>query len=69
MLAGTVCGGWMMAEATRVALAAGDGDPFHAAKLATARFYCAQVLPRAAACRAAVVDGSAAVAELDTALL
>ncbi|MEQ8663482.1 MAG: acyl-CoA dehydrogenase, partial [Gammaproteobacteria bacterium] len=69
MLAGTVCGGWMMAEATRVALAAGTDDPFHAGKLAAAQFYCAQVLPRAQAYRAAVVDGSTVVADLDTALL
>ncbi len=69
MLAGTVCGGWMMAEATRVALAAGDADPFHAAKLASARFYCAQILPRAGALEQAIVDGSEVVASLDTALL
>ena len=72
MLAGVVCGGWMMAESARLAQAAvnaGNDDPFYAAKLAAAGFYAGQVMPRSASYRRAIVDGSAAVAELDTALL
>jgi acyl-CoA dehydrogenase len=52
-LAITVCGGWQMGRAALAAarkLAVGEGDAgFHAAKIATARFYADQVLPQAAA--------------------
>jgi hypothetical protein len=57
-----VAGGWQMA---RAALAAekklGAGDPFYAAKLATARFYADQVLVQAPALRDTVVKGASAV--------
>jgi alkylation response protein AidB-like acyl-CoA dehydrogenase len=63
MLAGTVVGGWQMA---RAALAvAGDeheyDNAFCDAKLKTARFYCAQILPRAAAYARATMTDSAIV--------
>jgi 3-(methylsulfanyl)propanoyl-CoA dehydrogenase len=52
-LAVTVCGGWQMGRAALAAarkLAVSEGDAgFHAAKIATARFYADQVLPQAAA--------------------
>ncbi|MCK7497614.1 MAG: acyl-CoA dehydrogenase [Comamonadaceae bacterium] len=52
MLAGTVCGGWQMARAARVAqqkLMGGEDPVFHEAKLVTARFYAEHVLPKAGA--------------------
>ncbi len=62
MLAGTVIGGWQMA---RAALAArkrlADDDPdaaFLEAKIMTAKFYAAHILPRASAYRQAAVSGS-----------
>ena len=65
-LSGTVCGGWLMARAARVAaerLAAGDNSGFYDAKLLTAQFYAEQFLPRAQALLDAV-RGGAAVLEL-----
>ena len=63
MLAGTVHGGWQMARAAlacRRQLAEGSTDPFYRAKLATALFYGAQVLPRALSLSAAVRAGTVA---------
>ena len=63
MLAGTVHGGWQMARAAlacRRQLAEGSTDPFYRAKLATALFYGAQVLPRALSLSAAVRAGAVA---------
>jgi len=63
MLAGTVHGGWQMARAAlacRRQLAEGSTDPFYRAKLATALFYGAQVLPRALSLAAAVRAGAVA---------
>ncbi|MGE3849162.1 MAG: acyl-CoA dehydrogenase C-terminal domain-containing protein [Gammaproteobacteria bacterium] len=68
-LAGLTCGGWLMAQAAARAAAAGEGDDFHRAKLASAGFYAAQILPRTAALARIITQGSALVAELDTALL
>jgi hypothetical protein len=69
-LAGLVCGGWMMAEAAaRSAAAQASGDVFYRAKLDSAGFYAAQLLPRAGALAEIIVHGSAAVADIDTALL
>jgi hypothetical protein len=68
MLSGTVHGGWQMARAAlacRKKMAKGDVDPFLAAKLAGARFYCSNILPRASALRTAILDGSAGVLALD----
>ncbi|GAB1578379.1 acyl-CoA dehydrogenase [Bordetella petrii] len=63
MLAGTVHGGWQMARAAlacRRQLAEGSTDPFYRAKLATALFYGAQILPRALSLSAAVRAGTVA---------
>jgi hypothetical protein len=56
---GIVVGGWVLA---RQALAAATGEPrgddhYLGAKLATARFYCAQLLPQASGLVAAVTGG------------
>jgi acyl-CoA dehydrogenase len=65
MLAGTVCGGWQMARAALIAnekLAGGATDAsFFEAKIMTAKFYAAQVLPRATAYRQAAISGSGLV--------
>ena len=62
MLAGTVIGGWQMARAALAArkrLADDDPDPaFLQAKIMTAKFYAAHILPRASAYRQAAVSGS-----------
>ena len=69
-LAGLVCGGWMMAEAAACSAAAGKGDDtFYRAKLAAAGFYAAQLLPQAGALAQVIVHGSAAIADIDAALL
>jgi 3-(methylthio)propanoyl-CoA dehydrogenase len=55
---GLTVGGWYMARsalAARALLGAGD-DPFLAAKLVTARFYCTQVLPQAGGLLGAVTS-------------
>lgn len=71
-LCGIVCGGWLLAESARVAasqLAAVTGDTdFYRNKLATAEFYARHILPQSGALVRIVVDGSAAIAELDTAI-
>ena len=62
MLAGTVAGGWQMARAALTAkqrLADGDPDSsFLDAKVVTALFYAAHILPRSTAYRRAAVSGS-----------
>jgi alkylation response protein AidB-like acyl-CoA dehydrogenase len=67
-LMGIVAGGWQMARAALVCekkLAAKEGDQsFHAAKLATARFYCDHVLVQAPGLAATVINGSSAVMAL-----
>jgi acyl-CoA dehydrogenase len=66
-LAVAVCGGWMMGKAALAAaakIAAGDTDPFYRAKLASARFYADQQLPKAGGLAEIVVTGDAAIAGL-----
>ncbi|HJW25601.1 MAG TPA: acyl-CoA dehydrogenase [Rhodocyclaceae bacterium] len=70
-LTGIVAGGWLMARAARIAqerLAAGSGDDYYRAKLATARYFAAHVLPQAAGLKDAIVGGSAAVLALPESL-
>ncbi|MEX2453528.1 MAG: acyl-CoA dehydrogenase, partial [Rhodospirillaceae bacterium] len=55
-----VAGGWLMARAANIAAeggSAGDRD-FYTAKLATARFYAASLLPQAAAFASAATSGA-----------
>ncbi len=57
MQCGYVLGGVQLARSALVAserLAAGESDTFYQAKIATARFYCEQVMPRAEGCARAV---------------
>ncbi|MBV8457599.1 MAG: acyl-CoA dehydrogenase C-terminal domain-containing protein [Acetobacteraceae bacterium] len=61
MLTGYVCGGWQMARAALVArskLMRGEDEEFCRAKIATARFYAEQVLPKASALCSVVKSGS-----------
>ncbi|MDD5248926.1 MAG: acyl-CoA dehydrogenase [Rhodocyclaceae bacterium] len=63
-LLGIVAGGWMMARAALAAqgkIAAGDGDPFFPAKIATARFFADHLLAQAPGLAQVVVNGGAAV--------
>jgi alkylation response protein AidB-like acyl-CoA dehydrogenase len=72
-LCGIVFAGWLMARAAHIAaqeLAAGGGDAgFWRAKLQSARFYAAQVLPQALALARMVRGGGSAVADADAELL
>jgi alkylation response protein AidB-like acyl-CoA dehydrogenase len=66
-LMGIVAGGWMMARSALVAkrhLAAGDTDPFYAAKISTARFFADHVLVQAEGLARIVVEGGASVLAL-----
>jgi alkylation response protein AidB-like acyl-CoA dehydrogenase len=64
---GVVAGGWQMGRAAGISaakIAAGDADPFYAAKLATARFYADHVLSQALWLHHEIVHGSASVMTL-----
>ncbi len=70
-LCGYVAGGWLLAKSAALA-ATGVGGPdreFYAAKLQTAGFYAAQVLPIAVGLARVVESGAASVAETDSALI
>jgi hypothetical protein len=55
---GITVGGWVMAHQAVAARALGDDDPYAAAKVATARFYCTELLPQAAGLLPAVRAGA-----------
>ena len=55
---GITAGGWVMARQAVAARALGDDDPYAAAKVATARFYCTELLPQAAGLLPAVRAGA-----------
>ena len=64
---GVVAGGWQMARAAGISakkVAAGDSDPFYAAKLVTARFYADHVLSQSLWLHHEIVNGSASVMTL-----
>ncbi len=68
---GIVTGGWLLAKG---ALAASKeleerSDPFLRAKIATAHFYCTQLLPRAAGLMPAVIAGAGDLFEIEPELL
>ena len=68
MLTGYVCGGWQMARAALVARArlnAGEDEDFCQAKIATARFYAEQILPKANALLTAVKSGASTALVLE----
>jgi len=70
-LCGFVAGGWLLAKSAALALARRGGAErdFYEAKLATARFYAQQVLPRALALSRIVQSGASSVTESDAALI
>jgi 3-(methylthio)propanoyl-CoA dehydrogenase len=70
-LCGYVAGGWLLAKSAALAEAQLDGAEraFYAAKIQTAAFYAAQVLPLAAALARVVENGGASVADADAALI
>ncbi len=71
MLAGSVCGGWMLARSAIAAaeqLAAGEGDvDFLKAKIITARFFADHILPFSSGYTVAVVNGSSSVLAMEEA--
>jgi acyl-CoA dehydrogenase len=70
-LCGFVTGGWLLAKSAALAVGrrAGAEREFYEAKLATARFYAQQVLPRALALARIVQNGAPSVTESDAALI
>ena len=70
-LCGYVTGGWLLAKSAAIAAAhsAGAEREFYAAKVHTAAFYAAQVLPIAAALARVVESGGKSVIGTDAALL
>jgi 3-(methylthio)propanoyl-CoA dehydrogenase len=61
MMTGYVCGAWQMARAAlaaRLRLMRGEDEQFCRAKIATARFYAEQILPKASALSCIVKSGS-----------
>ena len=68
-LVGHLCYAWLWARMARVALdhAADDADGFHAAKLATARFYFSELLPETDALARVVRAGAGPLMALDAA--
>jgi hypothetical protein len=71
MLCGYVIGGWLLAKSAAIAAGKADGPDrdFYAAKIRTACFYCAQVLPGAVALAQVVEGGGPSVVETDAALI
>jgi acyl-CoA dehydrogenase len=70
-LCGYVTGGWLLAKSAAIAAARTQGAErdFYSAKLHTAAFYAAQVLPIAAALARVVESGGASVIQTDANLL
>ena len=70
-LCGYVAGGWLLAKSAAIAArhTSGAEREFYAAKVRTAAFYAAQVLPNAAALARVVESGGASVIGTDAALI
>jgi alkylation response protein AidB-like acyl-CoA dehydrogenase len=70
-LCGYVVGGWLLTKSAALAAAGSGGSEreFYAAKVRTAAFYGAQVLPLAGALAKVVTAGAASVIETDAALI
>jgi 3-(methylthio)propanoyl-CoA dehydrogenase len=70
-LCGYVIGGWLLAKSAAIAAGRPDGPDreFYAAKVRTARFYAAQVLPGALALARVVERGGESVAGTNAALI
>ena len=66
---GHMCFAYFFAQAAKIALAKKDsGDPFYTAKLATARFYFAKLLPETAGLIRSCRAGAAPLMAMDEAL-
>jgi 3-(methylthio)propanoyl-CoA dehydrogenase len=61
MMTGYTLSGWALAKSLLAAEAGGDDAAFDAAKIATAHFYAANVLPRARALADGILEGGAAI--------
>lgn len=61
---GLLLGGWVLARQALASLPGSQADPYLAAKLATARFYCEEILPAAAALTPAVTAGAGPLYEV-----
>jgi hypothetical protein len=64
---GVVAGGWQMGRAAQISakkIAAGESDPFYAAKITTARFYVDHTLSQGLWLHHEIVNGSASVMTL-----
>ena len=70
-LFGTVTGGWLLAKGALAAAAklAEADDPFLRAKIATAHFYCTQLLPRASGLAPSIMAGAGDLFEIDPGML
>ncbi len=71
-LFGLVAGAAYLAEAALAAHAAtkaGDHDPAHAGRIATARFFAENLLPAAGGLESAVVSGAQSVLQAEAALV
>ncbi len=70
-LCGYVIGGWLLAKSAAIAAAKAGGTDreFYAAKVRTATFYAAQVLPNATALAQVVAGGGSSVTETDATLI
>ena len=70
-LCGYVTGGWLLAKSAAIAAGRSGGAEreFYAAKIRTAAFYAAQVLPRASALARVVETGGSSVIDTDAALI
>ncbi|MEO7555628.1 MAG: acyl-CoA dehydrogenase [Acidimicrobiales bacterium] len=71
-MAGIVVGGWVLARQALAALAlAGEGDPdgYYAAKVASARFFCEQVVPQARGLLPSVTAGKSVLFAVPAAAL
>ena len=66
-LFGIVAGGWQLGRAAVIArarIAAGDGDPFWPAKLATTRFFADHFLTQAGGLAESVIGGATGALEM-----
>jgi acyl-CoA dehydrogenase len=71
-ICGLTVGGWLMARAAAIAaqkLAAGNDREFHEAKITSANFFAAQVLPQTLALEQMIAQGSDAVVGAEAALI
>ena len=61
---GLVAGGWLLARSANIAAGTKDDSEFYRSKVATSRFYAANLLPQVAALAQAATAGSAEIMAL-----